>query len=124
MRPFEGPSCDRRFQAGRGHLYGWFYTGNWLLTRVSNVVNGLALTDMETGYKVFRREVLEMLAPRLRESRFGIEPEITARLAQMREVRLCEVPISYHGRSFAEGKKIRLRDGLRALWCIFRYGVE
>ena len=112
-----------RFQEGRGHRYGWFYRGNWLLTRVSNVVNGMALTDMETCYKVFRREVLDTLAPRLRENRFGIEPEIAAKLARMREVRLCEVPVSYQGRSFAEGKKIRLRDGLQALWCIFRYGV-
>ncbi len=67
--------------------------------------------------------MLDMLAPRLRENRFGIEPEITARLARMGEVRLREVPISYQGRSFAEGKKIRLRDGLQALWCIFRYGL-
>jgi len=113
-----------RFQEGRKHLYGWFYAGNRLLTIVSNIVNGLSLTDMETCYKVFRREVLEELAPQLQENRFGIEPEITAKLARMQDVRLCEVPISYQSRSFAEGKKIRLQDGLRALWCIFRYGVR
>jgi len=113
-----------RFQTGRGHLYGWFYAGNRLLTMVSNVVNGLTLTDMETCYKVFRREVLAELSPMLQEDRFGIEPEITARLAHMKNVRICEVSISYQSRSFSEGKKIRVRDGMRALWCIFRYGVK
>jgi len=113
-----------RFQEGRKHLYGWFYAGNRLLTLVSNVVNGLSLTDMETCYKVFRREVLLELAPQLQENRFGIEPEITAKLARMQGVRIGEVPISYQSRSFAEGKKIRLRDGLRALWCICRYGAR
>jgi len=112
-----------RFLSGRMHRHGWFFCGNWLLTRISNLVNGLALTDMETCYKVFRRDVLETLAPRLREDRFGIEPEITARLARMESVRIREVPISYQGRSYAAGKKIRCRDGLRALWCIIRYGL-
>jgi len=113
-----------RFQEGRSHLYCWFYAGNRLLTMVSNIVNGLSLTDMETCYKVFRREVLSELAPQLQEDRFGIEPEITARLARMQGVRIGEVAIFYQSRSFAEGKKIRLRDGLRALWCIVRYGVR
>lgn len=113
-----------RFQEGRRHLYGWFYLGNRLLTIISNFVNGLALTDMETCYKVFRREVLLELAPQLQEDRFGIEPEMTAKLSRMRSVRLSEVPVSYQSRSFAAGKKIRLRDGLHALRCIFRYGMK
>jgi len=79
-----------RFQEGRKHLYGWFYAGNRLLTMASNLVNGLSLTDMETCYKVFRRDVLLELAPQLQENRFGVEPEVTARLAQMQDVRLCE----------------------------------
>jgi len=113
-----------RFLTHPGPLKDPIYLGNWLLTKASNLVNGLDLSDMETCYKVFRREVLVELAPRLREDRFGIEPEITARLAQMEGLRIREVPITYHRRTFAEGKKIRLRDALRALWCIIRYGVD
>jgi len=78
---------------------------------------------METCYKVFRRDVLAELAPRLRENGFGIEPEITARLAKMPNLRIVELPISYQGRTYAAGKKIRTRDALWAVWCILRYGL-
>lgn len=113
-----------RFLQGRRHHYAWFYAGNRFLTMISNSMNGLALTDMETCYKVFRREVLLRLAPQLQEDRFGIEPEITARLARIPDIRICEVPVSYQSRSYAEGKKLRFRDGLRALWCIIRFALR
>lgn len=93
---------------------------NRLLTGLSNMLTGLKLTDMETGYKVFRREIIQALAPRLRERRFGIEPELTARIARG-GYRVREVGIRYQGRTYAQGKKIGWRDGLRALWCIARY---
>jgi hypothetical protein len=94
-----------------------------LLTGLSNIFNNLGLTDMETGYKVFRREVLAGIT--LRSNRFGFEPEITAKIARQRQPRwrIHEVPISYAGRSYTEGKKIGLRDGLQALFCIVRYGL-
>jgi glycosyltransferase involved in cell wall biosynthesis len=94
--------------------------GNRFLTGLSNIFTGLGLTDMETGYKVFRREIIQKLAPRLRERRFGIEPELTARIARG-GYRVREVSIRYDGRSYGEGKKIGWRDGLRAMWCIARY---
>jgi len=94
--------------------------GNRLLTLTSNMATNLNLTDMETCYKAFRADVLRQLD--LRENRFGIEPEITAKLARLRGVRSYEVGISYSGRTYDEGKKIGWRDGLWALWCIFKYG--
>jgi glycosyltransferase involved in cell wall biosynthesis len=102
-------------------LYFWHYQGNRLLTFLSNVFTNLNLTDMETCYKVFRREVIEQIAPTMRERRFGIEPELTAKVASIPGVRIYERPISYAGRTYAEGKKITWRDGFRALWCIFKY---
>jgi glycosyltransferase involved in cell wall biosynthesis len=104
-------------------LYFWHYAGNRLLTLLSNVLTNLNLTDMETGYKAFRREIIQRIAPSLRENRFGIEPELTAKLARLPGVRIHERPISYFGRTYADGKKITWRDGLRALWCIVRYGL-
>jgi glycosyltransferase involved in cell wall biosynthesis len=101
-------------------LYYWHSVGNQLLTTMSNMFTDLNLTDMETCYKVFRREVLEQIE--LEENRFGIEPEITAKVAAL-GVRIYEVPISYHGRTYAEGKKIGLKDAFRAAYCIVRYGV-
>jgi glycosyltransferase involved in cell wall biosynthesis len=101
-------------------LYYWHSVANHLLTTLSNMVTDLNLTDMETCYKVFRREVLQQIE--LRENRFGIEPEITAKVAGL-GVRVYEVPISYHGRTYAEGKKIGLKDAFRAVYCIVRYGV-
>lgn len=102
-------------------LYFWHYVGNRVLTLLSNMFTNLNLTDMETCYKVFRADLLRQLLPKLRENRFGIEPELTAKVARLPGVRIYERPISYSGRTYAEGKKITWRDGLRALWCIVRY---
>ncbi len=102
-------------------LYFWHYLGNRLLTFLSNCFTNINLTDMETCYKVFRREIVKQIAPTLRETRFGFEPEITAKVASIPGVRIYECPISYAGRTYAEGKKITWRDGFRALWCILRY---
>ena len=101
-------------------LFFWHYVGNRLLTLLSNITTNLNLTDMETCYKMFRREVAQDLD--LREERFGFEPEFTAKVAR-NHYRIYEVPISYHGRTYAEGKKINWRDGVAALWCIFKYGL-
>jgi dolichol-phosphate mannosyltransferase len=101
-------------------LYFWHSLGNRVLTLVSNMLTDLNLTDMETCYKVFRREVLQAIE--LREKRFGFEPEVVAKVAQAR-VRVYEMGISYYGRTYAEGKKIRRRDGLRALYCILKYNL-
>jgi glycosyltransferase involved in cell wall biosynthesis len=99
-------------------LYFWHSIGNRLLTLLSNAASNLNLTDMETCYKVFRREVLTRIP--LEEDRFGFEPEVTAKIARL-GVRIYEVPISYYGRTYAEGKKIKWKDGVHALWCIIRY---
>ena len=111
-----------RFLAGRPHrvLYYWHSVGNRLLTTCSNVFTNLNLTDMETCFKVFRREVLRSLT--LREDGFGFEPEITAKVARG-GWRIYEVGISYSGRTYAEGKKIGWRDGFRAIYCIVRYSA-
>lgn len=101
-------------------LFYWHYLGNRLLTTLSNMLTDLNLSDMETCYKFFRRELLAGLT--LRSNRFGIEPELTARFAQ-RRARIYEVPISYHGRTYAEGKKIGWRDGFAAIWAILRYNL-
>ena len=101
-------------------LYYWHSVGNWVLTTASNGFSNLNLTDMETCYKVFRREVLERLT--IRQNRFGFEPEVTAKVARI-GARVFEVPISYSGRTYEEGKKIGWKDGVKAVWCILRYGV-
>jgi glycosyltransferase involved in cell wall biosynthesis len=108
-----------RFAGGshRVHLY-WHAVGNHFLTTLSNMFTNLNLTDMETCYKVFRREALEGID--IRQNRFGFEPEITAKIAK-KHVRVYEIPISYHGRDYAEGKKIGWKDGFQALWCIVKY---
>jgi glycosyltransferase involved in cell wall biosynthesis len=113
-----------RFLGDRPHrvLYFWHYLGNRFLTTLSNCFTNLNLTDMETCYKLFRREVLQEIAPRLKQNRFGFEPEITARVARQR-CRIFELGVSYHGRTYEEGKKIGWRDGFNALWCIVRYGL-
>lgn len=110
-----------RFVGGESHrvLYFWHSVGNRLLTLLSNVFTNLNLTDMESGYKAFRREVLAGLT--IEEDRFGFEPEIVAKVARGRW-RIYEVGISYSGRTYAEGKKIHWRDGVRAVWCILKYG--
>jgi len=101
-------------------LFFWHYVGNKILTTLSNMFTDLNLSDMETCYKVFTREVKEKL--RITSKRFGFEPEFTARVARMR-VRIYEVPISYHGRTYAEGKKIGWKDGFEAIWCILKYNL-
>ena len=98
----------------------WHAMANRMLTLLSNMMTNLRLTDMECGYKVFRREVIEKI--NLRENGFGFEPEVTAKVARLR-CRIYEVDVSYHERTYAEGKKIGFRDGLRAMWCIFKYNL-
>ena len=111
-----------RFLGGRAHrvLYFWHRVGNGGLTLISNMFTNINLTDMETGYKAFRREVLQKFT--IEENRFGFEPEITAKVAKSK-CRIYEVGISYHGRTYAEGKKISWKDGFRALYCIVKYNV-
>lgn len=111
-----------RFIGSEAHrvLYFWHSIGNRFLTLLSNMFTNLNLTDMETCFKAFRREILQSI--RLEENRFGFEPEITAKVARL-NVRLYEVAISYHGRTYAEGKKINWKDGVSALRCIFKYGL-
>ena len=111
-----------RFQGGSPHrvLYFWHSVGNALLTLVSNMFTNLNLTDMETCYKVFRREIIQSI--RIEEDRFGFEPEITAKIAKS-GARIYEVGISYSGRTYAEGKKIGWKDGLWALYCVVKYNV-
>ena len=101
-------------------LYFWHYVGNRFLTLLSNIFTNINLTDMETCYKAFTRQALEGIA--IQENRFGFEPEITAKVAK-KNLRIYEVPISYYGRTYEEGKKINWRDGVRALWCILKYNL-
>ena len=112
-----------RFLSSGAHrvLYFWHYMGNRLLTFLSNMFTDLNLTDMETCYKVFRRDVIQRIE--IREDRFGFEPEIVAKVAHMR-LRIYEMGISYYGRTYAEGKKIGTKDGLRAMYCVFRYNAH
>ncbi len=112
-----------RFLGGRPHrvLYFWHSAGNWFLTLLSNSLTNINLTDMETCYKIFRREVIQSIP--IEENRFGFEPEITVKIAK-RRLRIYEVGISYQGRTYEEGKKIGWKDGFRALWCIFKYSIK
>lgn len=111
-----------RFLSGGAHrvLYFWHSLGNRFLTLLSNMFTDLNLTDMETCYKVFRREIIQGIE--IQENRFGFEPEIVAKVARLR-VRIFEMGVSYYGRTYAEGKKIGVRDGFRAIYCIFRYSA-
>jgi len=112
-----------RFLGGNPHriLFFWHSIGNKFLTFMSNMFNNLNLTDMETCYKLFNTKTIQGI--KLNERRFGFEPEVTAKIARVPNVRIYEVGISYYGRTYAEGKKIGWKDGVRALWCIFRYGL-
>ena len=101
-------------------LYYWHYVGNRFLTLMSNIFTNLNLSDMETCYKVFKKEIISQVD--IKEKRFGFEPEITAKIAKL-DCRIYEVGISYSGRTYQEGKKINWKDGVRALWCIFKYGL-
>jgi len=111
-----------RFAGRNPHrvLYFWHYLGNKILTTFSNVLTNLNLTDMETGYKVFTRRVKDKILPCLTSNRFGIEPEMTALVAKLK-VPIYEVGISYHGRTYQEGKKINWKDGLLAFWYVLKY---
>lgn len=111
-----------RFQGGRPHrvVYFWHRIGNGLLTLMSNFFTDLNLSDMETCYKAFRREVIQSI--NIKENRFGFEPEVTAKISKM-NIRIYEVGISYYGRTYDEGKKIGWRDGFRAIYCIIKYNL-
>jgi glycosyltransferase involved in cell wall biosynthesis len=112
-----------RFLGGGPHrvLYFWHSVGNWLLTLISNVFTNINLTDMETCYKVFRREIIQSIP--IEENRFGFEPEITVKVAH-RKLRIYEVGVSYSGRTYEEGKKIDWKDGIRALYCLIKYSLK
>jgi glycosyltransferase involved in cell wall biosynthesis len=111
-----------RFMGGKPHrvVYYWHSLGNWALTTLSNMFTNINLTDMETCYKAFRREVIQSIS--IEEERFGFEPEITAKVSK-KGCRIFEVGISYYGRTYAEGKKIGLKDGFRAIYCIVKYNL-
>lgn len=125
LEPIEKDVADvvygSRFLGGihRVHFF-WHAVGNKFLTLLSNMFTNLSLSDMETCYKVFRREIIQSI--NLEENRFGFEPEVTAKIARM-NLRIYEVPISYYGRTYAEGKKINWKDGFSALRCIFKYNI-
>ena len=112
-----------RFIGGKPHriLFFWHTIGNKMLTFASNVFTNLNLTDMETCYKMFKREIIQSID--LKENRFGFEPEVTAKVAKIAKVRIYEVGISYYGRTYEEGKKIGMKDAFRALYCILRYNL-
>lgn len=112
-----------RFIGGSPHriLFFWHTIGNKYLTFLSNMCTNLNLTDMETCYKLFRADILKGL--KLKEKQFGFEPEVTAKMSRIPNIRIYEVGISYYGRTYAEGKKINWKDGVWALWCIFRYNI-
>lgn len=114
-----------RFLGDQPHrvLYYWHYLANKILTMCSNLTTNLNLTDMETCYKLFSKEIMQQIAPNLQQERFGIEPELTAKVSAI-PCRIFEMSISYHGRTYDEGKKIGLKDGFSALWCIAKYGGQ
>ena len=112
-----------RFMGGNAHriLFFWHSIGNKILTMISNAFTNLNLTDMETCYKMFRRELIQSIE--LKENRFGFEPEVTAKISRIPRIRIYEVGISYYGRTYEEGKKINWKDGFRAIYCIFKYNM-
>ena len=112
-----------RFMGGKPHriFFFWHSIGNKFLTRLSNMFSNLNLTDMETCYKLVRTSILQSIT--LKENRFGFEPELTQKLAKVKNIAIYEVGISYYGRTYAEGKKINWKDGVRAIYCIIRYGL-
>ena len=112
-----------RFMGGEPHriLFFWHTVGNKLLTTLSNMLSNLNLSDMETCYKLFKTETIQKI--KLKEKRFGFEPEVTAKIARVPKIRIYEVGISYYGRTYEEGKKIGWKDGFRALWCIAKYNI-
>ena len=126
MEPIEQGHADvvygSRFRGSAPHrvIFFWHYVGNKLLTMLSNMMTNLSLTDMETGYKAFRREIIQGIT--IEEDRFGFEPEVTAKIAKL-QCRIYEVGISYYGRTYEDGKKIGWRDGVWGLWCILKYNL-
>lgn len=126
IAPILGNKADvvfgSRFQGGYPHrvVYYWHMVGNQFLTTLSNMFTNINLTDMETCYKAFRREIIQSI--KIKENRFGFEPEITAKVAKL-NCRIYEVGISYYGRTYKEGKKISWKDGFRAIYCILRYNI-
>jgi glycosyltransferase involved in cell wall biosynthesis len=112
-----------RFMGGNAHriLFFWHTIGNKFLTFLSNMLSNLNLTDMETCYKMFKTDIIQSIA--LQEKRFGFEPEVTAKVARIKGIRIYEVGISYYGRTYEEGKKIGWRDGFRAIYCIIKYNL-
>ena len=127
LKPFVNNVADvvygSRFMGGNPHriLFFWHSIGNKILTMISNMFTNLNLTDMETCYKMFKREIIQSID--LQENRFGFEPEVTAKIARIPNIRLYEVGISYYGRTYQEGKKINWKDGFRAIYCIIKYNV-
>jgi glycosyltransferase involved in cell wall biosynthesis len=127
LRPILDGKADvvygSRFMGSNPHriLFFWHSIGNRLLTFLSNMFTNLNLTDMETCYKMFRSEIIKKVP--LKENRFGFEPEVTAKIARIPGIRIYEVGISYYGRTYHEGKKIKWKDGMRAVYCILRYGI-
>jgi len=126
LQPFVDGFADvvygSRFMGGNPHriLFFWHTIGNKFLTALSNMFTNLNITDMETCYKMFRTEIIQAIS--LRENRFGFEPEVTAKISRIPKIRIYEVGISYYGRTYDEGKKIGWKDGVRALYCIVKYG--
>jgi glycosyltransferase involved in cell wall biosynthesis len=112
-----------RFRGSEAHrvLFFMHTLGNKLLTFLSNLFTGINLTDMETGYKMFKTDIIRQV--HIKEKRFGFEPEITAKISRIKSIRIYEVGISYYGRTYEEGKKIKWKDGLRAIYCIFKYNI-
>jgi glycosyltransferase involved in cell wall biosynthesis len=127
LRPIVQAGADivygSRFIGGKPHriLFFWHTIGNKFLTFCSNMFSNLNLTDMETCYKLFRSDIIQSIP--LKEKRFGFEPEVTQKLARIKNIKIYEVGISYYGRTYEEGKKIGWRDGFRALYCIIKYGL-
>lgn len=127
LKPMEEGFADvvygSRFMGGNPHriLFFWHSIGNKLLTFMSNMFSNLNLTDMETCYKLFRADIIKAI--KLREKRFGFEPEVTAKIARIPNIRIYEIGVSYYGRTYEEGKKINWRDGFRAIWCILKYNL-
>lgn len=127
LKPAEEGFADvvygSRFVSGNPHriLFFWHSIGNKFLTFISNMFTNLNLTDMETCYKLFRREMIQKLY--LQEKRFGFEPEVTAKIARIPKIRIYEIGISYYGRTYSEGKKINWQDGFRAIYCILKYNI-
>jgi len=129
LEPFLEHDADvvygSRFISDRPHrvLYFWHYVANMFLTRLSNMLTNLNFTDMETGYKVFKGKLIRKIAPQIESKRFGFEPEITARIAKLKHLKVYEVGISYWGRTYKEGKKIGWKDGVLAVWEILKFNI-